>query len=60
LVPGAGWIAFDPTDRSMGSANLIPVAAARHIRQVAPVSGSFHGRPGDLLGMSVEVAVEPA
>lgn len=60
FVPGAGWIAFDPTNRAMGSANLIPVAAARHITQVAPVSGSFHGRPGDLLGMNVEVAVAPA
>ncbi len=60
FVPGAGWIAFDPTNRSMGSGNLIPVAVARHITQVAPVTGSFHGRSGDLLGMSVEVAVEPA
>ncbi len=60
FVPGAGWIAFDPTNRAMGPANLIPVAAARHISQVAPVTGSFHGRSGDLLGMSVEVAVAPA
>ena len=60
FVPGAGWIAFDPTNRSMGSANLIPVAAARHITQVAPVSGSFHGRSGDLIGMNVEVSVAPA
>lgn len=59
FVPGAGWISFDPTNRSMGSANLIPVAAARHIAQVAPVTGSFHGRPGDLLGMVVHVTVEP-
>ena len=58
FVPGAGWISFDPTNRSVGSANLIPVAAARHITQVAPVTGSFHGRPGDLLGMVVHVAVE--
>ncbi|MCC5967984.1 MAG: transglutaminase family protein [Natronohydrobacter sp.] len=58
FVPGAGWISFDPTNRSMGSANLIPVAAARHITQVAPVTGSFHGRPGDLLEMSVHVTVE--
>lgn len=57
FVPGAGWIAFDPTNRSVGSANLIAVAAARHITQVAPVTGSFHGRPGDMLGMEVEVAV---
>ena len=59
FVPGAGWISFDPTNRSMGSANLIPVAAARHIAQVAPVTGSFHGRSGDLLGMAVHVTVEP-
>ncbi|WP_114965381.1 transglutaminase family protein [Alkalilacustris brevis] len=58
FVPGAGWISFDPTNRSMGSANLIPVAAARHITQVAPVTGSFHGRSGDLLGMAVQVSVE--
>ncbi len=60
FVPGAGWISFDPTNRSMGSANLIPVAAARHITQVAPVTGSFVGRPGDLLEMAVQVTVEPA
>lgn len=36
FVPGAGWISFDPKNRSMGSANLIPVAAACHITQVAP------------------------
>jgi transglutaminase-like putative cysteine protease len=60
FVPGAGWIAFDPTNRSVGSANLIPVAAARHITQVAPVCGSFHGRPDDLLGMHVAVTVTPA
>jgi len=57
FVPGAGWISFDPTNRSMGSANLIPVAAARHITQVAPVTGSFHGRAGDLLGMDVLIVV---
>jgi transglutaminase-like putative cysteine protease len=59
FVPGAGWISFDPTNRSMGSANLIPVAAARHITQVAPVMGSFGGRPGDLLEMIVQVTVRP-
>ncbi|MCC5987038.1 MAG: transglutaminase family protein [Pararhodobacter sp.] len=59
FVPGAGWISFDPTNRSMGSANLIPVAAARHITQVAPVTGSFHGGSGDLAGMAVQVTVDP-
>ena len=42
-VPGAGWIMFDPTNRSVGGFNLIPVAVARHIRQTMPVSGSFAG-----------------
>lgn len=57
FVPGAGWIAFDPTNRAMGSANLIPVAVARRIAQVSPVSGSFHGTPSDLLTLDVEVRV---
>ncbi len=60
FVPGAGWIPFDPTNRAMGSGNLIAVAAARHIAQVAPVIGSFHGAEGDLLEMTVEVSVDLA
>ena len=58
FVPGAGWIPFDPTNRSVGSTNLIPVAVARRIQQVAPVTGSFHGRPADVLSMDVTVHVE--
>ncbi len=54
-VPGAGWITFDPTNRSMGGFNLIPVAVARHIGEAIPVAGSYTG-PGDaFLGMSVDV-----
>jgi transglutaminase-like putative cysteine protease len=60
FVPGAGWIPFDPTNRSVGSTNLIPVAVARRIQQVAPVRGSFHGRPTDVLSMEVSVDVEDA
>ena len=43
FVPGAGWIAFDPTNRSVGGFNLIPVAVGRDIHQVIPVAGSFVG-----------------
>ncbi len=57
FVPGAGWIAFDPTNRAVGSANLAPVSVARRIEQVAPVTGSFVGARGDLTAMDVEVAV---
>lgn len=59
FVPGAGWIAFDPTNRSVGSGNLIPVAVARRITQVVPVAGSFHGTNTDLLQMTVRVSVVP-
>lgn len=58
-VPGAGWIQFDPTNRSVGGLNLIPVAVARDIHQAVPVSGSYTGSPDDFLGMDVEVAVTP-
>lgn len=57
FVPGAGWITFDPTNRSVGSFNLIPVAVARDIRQAIPVVGSFVGMTDAFAGMSVEVAV---
>jgi len=56
-VPGAGWIMFDPTNRSVGGFNLIPVAVARHIRQTMPVSGSFVGDAGAFEALEVAVTV---
>ena len=56
-VPGAGWIAFDPTNRRVGGHNLIPVAVARDIREAVPVMGSFVGDADDFLGMEVDVDV---
>lgn len=55
FIPGAGWVAFDPTNQSVGSKNLIPVAVARSIHQVVPVAGSFIGLGNPLLGMNVDV-----
>jgi transglutaminase-like putative cysteine protease len=57
FVPGAGWITFDPTNRSLGGFNLIPVAVVRDIGQAAPVSGSFVGMTNAFAGISVEVMV---
>ena len=57
FVPGAGWITFDPTNRSVGGFNLIPVAVACGIHQAMPVSGSFVGMTDAFLGMSVDVSV---
>jgi transglutaminase-like putative cysteine protease len=56
-LPGAGWITFDPTNRSVGGVNLIPVAVARDIRQAMPVSGSFVGMTDAFQSMSIEVRV---
>ncbi len=56
-LPGAGWITFDPTNRSVGGFNLIPVAVARDIWQVMPVAGSFTGMTDAFQGMWVEVSV---
>ncbi|TBW39811.1 transglutaminase family protein [Siculibacillus lacustris] len=57
FVPGAGWITFDPTNRSVGGFNLIPVAVGRTILQVMPVAGSFVGLTGSFMDMSVTVSV---
>ena len=55
-IPGAGWITFDPTNRSVGGFNLVPVAVARDIGQAMPVVGSYAGNaaPG---AMTVEIDV---
>ncbi len=59
-VPGAGWIAFDPTNRSVGGASLIPVAVARTISQATPIVGSFVGMSDAFWDMTAEVSVTAA
>jgi transglutaminase-like putative cysteine protease len=56
-LPGAGWITFDPTNRSLGGANLVPVAVARDLGQAVPVSGTFAGDPEAFEGLTVDVEV---
>ena len=56
-VSGAGWINFDPTNRSIGGFNLIPVAVARDITLLMPVSGSYVGATDAFVGMEAEVLV---
>ncbi|TYC81563.1 transglutaminase family protein [Novosphingobium sp. BW1] len=57
FVPGAGWIPFDPTNRSVGGTNLVPVAVAREIGQTIPVAGTYVGLSGLVDAMNVEVSV---
>jgi len=56
-LPCAGWIAFDPTNGRMGEAQLIPIAVARNIAQIPPITGSFVGAREDFMAMSVVVIV---
>lgn len=56
-LPGAGWVTFDPTNRTVGTFCLIPVAVARDIRQAVPVRGSFIGASDAFLSMIVNVDV---
>ena len=60
FLPGPGWLAFDPTNGTVGGDDLIRVAVARDIHQVVPIAGSFRGAPEDYLGMEVDVTVRPA
>jgi len=57
-LPGAGWVAFDPTNNLQGGMQLIRVGVARHPGQAAPVAGSWYGAAGAYVGMTVEVRVE--
>jgi transglutaminase-like putative cysteine protease len=61
-LPSEGWVEFDPTNRIIGSPNLIRVAVTRTPRQAIPISGTYDPRPGAVFyGMDVEVktSIEP-
>ncbi len=57
FLPGAGWITFDPTNRTVGDFSVIPVAVARDIKQAVPIAGSYVGAANDFISMSVNVSV---
>ena len=56
-LPGAGWRAYDPTNRITAGYDLIRVAIARHPGQVIPLSGSWFGEAQDYLEMDVNVSI---
>jgi transglutaminase-like putative cysteine protease len=60
FLPGAGWVAFDPTNGLIGGTNLIRVGVARDPKQAVPLQGSFNGAASDFIGMEVEVTVTRA
>jgi transglutaminase-like putative cysteine protease len=58
-VPGSGWIAYDPTNGTIDSGDLIRVAVTRDISQAIPIAGNFVGARDSYVGMTVKVAVTP-
>ena len=56
-LSGAGWLTFDPTNNLVGGTDLIRVGFARHASGASPITGNWHGFPGDFLGMDVDVQV---
>ena len=57
-LPGAGWIAFDPTNNlTIGSGRLIRVGVARDPALAAPISGSWFGEPEAYEGLEATVQV---
>jgi len=59
-LPACGWVEFDPTNGSVGNADLVRVAVVRDPRQAAPLSGAYLGAADDFLGMEVAVDVDVA
>ncbi|MDG4648741.1 transglutaminase family protein [Roseibacterium sp. SDUM158017] len=57
-LPGAGWITFDPTNRALGSADLVPVAVGRRMEQISPVIGHFYGPRDASSEMRIEVNIK--
>jgi hypothetical protein len=57
FVPGPGWIAFDPTNGTMGAACLLPTTVARVMSQAVPAAGAFVGPSNAFERMDVEVIV---
>jgi transglutaminase-like putative cysteine protease len=58
LVPGAGWIALDPTNDCLGEGRHVKVAIGRDYSDVPPTRGVYKG--GAHSELSVAVMVSPA
>ena len=57
-LPGAGWVAYDPTNNLLGGNQLIRVGVVRDPAYAAPVSGSWYGDPDSYVGLEASVEVK--
>jgi len=55
LVPGLGWVAFDPANGVCPTEGYVRVAVGLDYLGAAPVRGSRHGGTGETLSVSVRV-----
>ncbi len=53
FLPTAGWIGFDPTNRTLADERYVKIAVGRDYEDVAPIKGNYHGT-----GSQMEVQVE--
>jgi transglutaminase-like putative cysteine protease len=60
LVPGFGWIGFDPTNNLIAGERHIRVAIGRDYADVPPTKGVFKGDSSSQLTVSVRVAPSDA
>ena len=60
LVPGLGWVAFDPTNNLVGSSRHIRVAIGRDYADVPPTRGVYKGEAQSKLSVAVTVSPSDA
>jgi transglutaminase-like putative cysteine protease len=60
LLPGLGWVGFDPTNNLLASNSHIRVAIGRDYGDVPPMRGVFKGEAKSELSVAVKVAPSAA
>jgi transglutaminase-like putative cysteine protease len=56
LLPGTGWVGFDPTNNVLAGTRHIRVAVGRDYADVPPTRGVYKGNASDELSVSVQVS----
>jgi transglutaminase-like putative cysteine protease len=60
MLPGLGWVGFDPTNNVVAGTRHIRVAIGRDYADVPPTKGVFRGRSANELAVAVQVALADA
>ena len=60
LLPGLGWVGWDPTNNTIATEGHVRVALGRDYADVPPTRGVFKGEAGSLLSVGVRVSPSDA